>query len=144
MNIARAIIIGGVALAMLPAAAPVSTLTVEVDQLRSSKGLLQLCLTRDKTHFPDCQDDPEAFRRTVDAASPHITFAALPVGDYALSVVHDENANSRLDTFAGIPREGVGFSRNPRFTFGPPKFTNALFSASQGAVSQRVKIKYFL
>ena len=54
-----------------------------------------------------------------------VRIAGLGRGDYAVSVIHDENNNAKLDTFAGIPREGFGFSRNPAIRFGPPKFSAA-------------------
>ena len=55
-----------------------------------------------------------------------------------------ENGNGRLDTTLGIPREGVGFSRNPRLTFGPPRFSAAQFAVATPAVDQDVRVKYFL
>ena len=71
---------------------------------------------------------PAPSRRSVAAAAPRRRASpALPRGDYALAVIHDENGNARLDTIAGIPREGFGFSRNPPIRFGPPRFAAARF-----------------
>ncbi|WOE74889.1 DUF2141 domain-containing protein [Alterisphingorhabdus coralli] len=137
----------GLALAVTPllgGAAPLCNLHIDIDNLRSTKGLVQLCLTADQRHFPDCDDDPNARRLTVKASSGQAVFSNLPSGDYAIAIVHDENGNSRLDKFAGIPREGIGFSRNPKFTFGPPKFRKALFTASQSANHERIRVKYYL
>lgn len=130
---------------LLPGAAPVHDLTVSVGGLRSAKGLLQLCLTRDSAFFPDCRKDPQSLHMTVAAGKPEgIVFPALPPGRYALSVLHDENANDRLDTFMGIPKEGVGFSRNPKLRFGPPRFSAVEFDAADGAAIGEVRMKYFL
>ncbi|MBC7986910.1 MAG: DUF2141 domain-containing protein [Sphingomonadaceae bacterium] len=119
-------------------------LDVDVEGLRSSDGLIQACLTRQADHFPDCDGDPNAVRRTIRANAPDsLAFANLPSGSYALSIIHDENANDRLDRFAGIPREGIGFSRNPAFTFGPPRFSAARFAVS-GAEAITVRMRYFL
>jgi uncharacterized protein (DUF2141 family) len=52
--------------------------------------------------------------------------------------------NAKLDTFAGIPKEGIGFSRNPRLTFGPPSFASSGFAVESVPVSQMVRMKYFL
>ncbi len=128
----------------LPGAVPTGELTINVDQLRSSKGTVQLCLTTQKKHFPDCEKDPNARFATVKASAAQATFRNLPKGQYALAVFHDENANDKLDTFAGIPKEGIGFSRNPKFTFGPPKFSKAIFSAEAGTNVQNVRMRYFL
>lgn len=107
--------------------------------------MLHICVTRDQDYFPDCENDPAATRRSVRAdGTRSIRFANLPSGGYAVAIVHDENSNDRLDSFAGIPREGIGFSRNPRFTFGPPAFSAARFMLASGEETQRVRMRYFL
>ena len=134
-----------VATVILTGAAPQKCdLTVNVEQMRSAKGKLQLCLTQKKQYFPDCDKDPNAHFVSVTASAKTAKFEGLAQGDYALAVFHDENANDNLDTFAGIPKEGIGFSRNPSFTFGPPKFSKAIFTTQVGGNVQNVKMKYFL
>jgi uncharacterized protein (DUF2141 family) len=121
------------------------TLTVKFDGLRSAKGMIRACLTRDPKLFLKCDKDPAAFKASV-AAGPnaHMDFANVPPGDYVLAVIHDENANNKVDTFMGIPREGVGFSRNPAMIFGPPGYDAAKFHVASGANELSVKLKYFL
>ena len=130
-------------------ATPAAGLDVTVAGLRSAKGAVRVCLTTRPDHFPNCQDDPAARRLTVAASGVGATgatlhFADLPSGDYALALIHDENGNARLDTFAGIPREGVGFSRNPRLMFGPPRFAAAEMALRSGTDAEVVKVRYFL
>lgn len=130
------------ALALL-GAAPAASLEVQVAGLRSAKGAVRACLTARPESFPDCQDDPAAHRLTVPAGEP-LRFGGLASGAYALALIHDENGNARLDTFAGVPREGVGFSRNPRLFFGPPRFRSAALALSSGPDTETVKVRYFL
>ena len=73
-----------------------------------------------------------------------MTLGQLAPGDYAIAIIHDENRNGRLDTFAGIPREGVGFSRNPVLRFGAPSFRSASFTIGGAPVAQDIHLKYFL
>ena len=87
-------------------------------------------------------DDADAVTRSVPAGVHAIRFDALPRGDYAVAVIHDENNNAKLDTFAGIPREGFGFSRNPPIRFGAPRFTAARFTLAGDAETQQVKMRY--
>ncbi len=129
---------------MFTGALPQCDLTVKVENLRSTDGKIQLCITRHKEYFPDCEKDSNARFVTVSASAKVATFSGLGNGDYALAVFHDENGNANLDTFAGIPKEGIGFSRNPNFTFGPPKFSKATFTTQSGRNVQNVKMKYFL
>jgi uncharacterized protein (DUF2141 family) len=130
-------------LALLPGAAPLATLDVEIAGLRSAKGVIQLCLTADRASYPDCKKG-HAIKRTFPAGSPHIRFTDLAPGSYAIAVIHDENNNAKLDTFMGMPREGFGFSRNPGIGFGPPRFDVVRFDVGGDAVRQQVKIRYLL
>lgn len=128
----------------LTGTAPVTRLDVSLDQLRSTKGLIRVCLTADPANFPACVDDKDAVTLNVPAAAGRFGFPALPHGQYALAVIHDENGNGRLDTFAGIPREGYGFSRNPAVRFGPPRFSAARFTLADATQAQRVTVRYIL
>ncbi|MDQ2892139.1 MAG: DUF2141 domain-containing protein [Pseudomonadota bacterium] len=123
-------------------AAPIATLDVDVDHLRNAKGLIRVCLTADPDNFPACVDDVDATTRSVAANVRTIRFAGLPYGRYAVAVIHDENSNAKLDTFAGIPREGFGFSRNPGVTFGPPRFAAAQFDINGAADQQQIRMRY--
>jgi uncharacterized protein (DUF2141 family) len=119
-----------------------ASLEVSVSGLRNKKGNVLVCLTANSKAFPDCSKDPNAQKRSVKAiAAGSISFADVAAGTYALSLIHDENGNGKLDTSLAIPSEGFGFSRNPKITFGPPKFNSAAFAIS-GAASQSVKMKY--
>ena len=125
-------------------AAPVSRLDVTLDRLRSAKGNIRVCLTADPANFPACVDDANAVTLTVPAAAGRFSLAGLRQGDYALAVIHDENGNGKLDTFAGIPREGYGFSRNPAASFGPPRFAAARFSLAGEEEAEHVTMRYIL
>ena len=131
-------------LALLPGAAPLASLDVEITGLRSAKGVVQLCLTTDAGAFPDCGKGG-GIRRTLPAAAPRVRFEDLAPGDYAVAVIHDANANAKLDTMLGIPKEGFGFSRNPAIRFGPPRFAAARFAVpAGGGTAQQIRIRYLL
>jgi uncharacterized protein (DUF2141 family) len=131
------------ALALVAATAPSASVEVDLTALRSSRGMIQMCLTRSARHFPDCQGDPHAIRRTVPASVRQLTFD-VPAGRYALSVFHDENANRKLDTLAGIPKEGFGFSQNPKIRFGPPRFDKVSMELAPGFTRTSVRMQYVL
>ncbi|AJP74694.1 hypothetical protein TS85_20470 [Sphingomonas hengshuiensis] len=121
---------------------PVGSLDVEVGNLRSSRGVLRLCMTAAPGNFPSCKDGGNGITRTVAAQAGRFRIDGLPPGDYAVAIIHDENGNGKLDTVMGIPREGFGFSRNPAIGFGPPRFSAARFGVSAGAEEQQVRIRY--
>ncbi|MGD2128358.1 MAG: DUF2141 domain-containing protein [Lysobacterales bacterium] len=60
------------------------------------------------------------------------TFAAVPQGEYAVVVVHDENDNGTLDRgFLGLGGESYAFSNGARPWFGWPDFADAAFEVDQ-------------
>lgn len=131
----------------LAGAAPASgsgQLDLTFSHLRSAKGVLLVCITADPDYFPDCSHDPDKHFLTVPAGKPVLKVTGLPAGRYAVSVHHDENGNGKLDTFAGIPKEGIGFSRNPTIGFGPPGFDKVALTIGPGVTAQTVRMRYFL
>ena len=131
--------------AVLNAAPAASTLDVNVTGLRSMKGNVLVCVTANPKFFPDCSKDPKGLRAKVAARdSSSVSFPGVAQGTYAVALLHDENANSKMDMAVFLPREGFGFSRNPAVVTGPPKFKSAAFAVDTVEVSQRVKMKYML
>ncbi len=134
------------AMLLAPGAAPApagSELDLTFTNLRSAKGELLVCITADPAYFPDCTDDPDKRFLTVPANKPVLRITGLAQTRYAVSVHHDENGNDKLDTFAGIPKEGIGFLRNPRITFGPPGFDKVALAIGPGVTTQTVRLRYF-
>jgi uncharacterized protein (DUF2141 family) len=129
---------------LLAANPPASDLHVELENLRNHKGTVRVCLTRVPKHFPDCTDDPAALNQSISASGDAVVFRNIAAGRYAVAIVHDENGNGELDTMLGIPREGFGFSRNPKIGFGPPKFAAAGFDVGPGTTHQVVRVRYLL
>lgn len=121
-----------------------STLEIDLEGLRNSRGMIVACLTQDRSLFPDCGADPRAIRQTLRITSTRIVFDRVPSGDYALSLFHDENANRRLDTLFGIPKEGFGFSRNPVIRFGAPRYDKVNIQLGPGQTRIRVRLQYLL
>ncbi|SEQ55554.1 Uncharacterized conserved protein, DUF2141 family [Sphingobium sp. YR768] len=120
------------------------SLTMAIDGLRSTKGQILVCVTRSADHFPDCNKDPDKRHFIVPAKGGTVTLGQAMPGTYAIAIIHDENGNGKLDTFAGIPREGVGFSRNPAIRFGAPSFKSSSFAIAGAPVEQAIRLKYFL
>lgn len=62
----------------------------------------------------------------------------LPAGEYALSIFQDVNDDGKLErNFIGIPKEPAGLSNNLRPKFGPPKYKDARFLVTVGAVTEQ-------
>jgi uncharacterized protein (DUF2141 family) len=137
-----------IALAALPVlggAAPIDTgVTALVTGLRSEKGQILGCMTRRPDAFPGCTNDPQARRLIVPATTPQLSFGHVPEGRYAIALIHDENANGKLDKRLMIPREGFGFSHDAPVMMGPPKFDSAAFPVGDEGEHLKIKMRYLL
>jgi len=118
-------------------------LDISLSGLRSANGEVRLCVWHGAAKFPDGKCGGESI--VVPAAAPSVSVEVpLLPGDYAVSLIHDENGNGKLDTnFLGIPKEGVGFSKNPKISFGPPSYVSAKFDVAADT-SEAIRMKYFL
>ncbi len=137
--ISGALALGGSA----PAPAPVQ-LEIALSGLRSTSGDVRLCIWHSPERFKrgKCEGDSQSI--VVAAAATVALQVPLAPGDYAVSLVHDENGNGKLDkNLLGIPTEGVGFSQNPRLSFGPPSYAATRFDVA-GDTSETIHLKYFL
>tara|TARA_R110000782_G_scaffold13999_21_gene41697 strand:- start:6737 stop:7153 length:417 start_codon:yes stop_codon:yes gene_type:complete len=138
------VLITATCLLLLGAAAPQASLHLTFEGLRSQKGSIRLCLWHDATGYPDCTRGTGATKESVSAANPVLDITGLPPGDYAISAIHDENDNKKLDkSFIGMPTEGVAFSNNAKVSFGPPKFEKVRFHV-EGETTQTLRMRYFL
>lgn len=136
-----ALVSSSLTLALLMTAGPLAhavDITVEVTGINEARGHVLV----------SAFDKNEAWlKRAVQTANVPaqagkviVTFTNLAEGDYALSAVHDINANGKLDTnLLGIPSEPYGFSNNAMGRFGPPAFEAA--SVKVGADNTRFQIK---
>lgn len=132
------------ALPLLGAGSPALTeVSVVVTGLRNAKGQVLACLTAQPKGFPDCRKDPAAKQAIVPAATTvRIDFGPVPAGRYAISLIHDENANRKLDLAVMVPKEGYGFSRDAPVTMGPPKFDKAAFDVAGATIEQKARMRY--
>ena len=119
-------------LALLPLAAraQVADLTVRVVGADTMEGTIEVSLF----------DSAETFMRepyvqqsgaVAGDGAYEAMFTAVPVGEYAVVAVHDENDNGKLDTgLLGFGGEGYGFSNGVRPMLGWPDFEAAALSVT--------------
>ena len=123
--------------------APVS-LDVSVQGIKSAKGVIRLAICPPGVGFPDCKTKiVRSATLQIENGTARTVLSGLAPGSYAVSVFHDANANGKLDTFMGIPKEGYGFSRNPGFKPRAPKFAEAELYLTSNA-STVIKLRYIL
>ncbi len=87
-------------------------LTIEVDGLRNSNGTVLFALYNRDDAFPDRHYKKCIKKLTckIIKESSTVTFESLPEGNYAVSILHDENSDGKINMGLILPKEGIGFS----------------------------------
>ncbi len=131
-----------------PPAAPSGesgSITVHVKGLNKAEGQLGVALYTNQKGFPDKTE--HAFlaqvHKITSTGEMTVVFENVPYGSYAVSVLHDENSNGKMDkTFFGIPKEGFGVSNNPKIRRGPPIFSESLFTLNAKQLELTITLNY--
>jgi uncharacterized protein (DUF2141 family) len=117
------------------------TLTIEVENLRNSKGVLQVALYNKDGSIPDEQYKNYYKLQTtnIESGNAEVTFKNLPKGKYAINILHDENKNGKIDKGLILPKEGIGFSNYSSIGLtNQPNFKKASFDLFQ---DKEIKVK---
>jgi uncharacterized protein (DUF2141 family) len=121
-----------------------STLVVQIEGLRSDKGLAQVDLFRSREGFP--RKPERALRRIgvpIQGGRASAVFDDLDPGSYAVSVFHDEDGDGKVTTnWIGMPKEGLGASNNKKGGWGPPDFEEARFELRSARTEITISIRY--
>lgn len=131
-------------LMIAPAAAMAQggTLHVVIDNVRGSAGRVHVDLCTQQQFLKDC---PVAADAVAHPGASVVTLSGLKAGRYAAQVFYDENGNHKVDrALFGIPKEGVGFSRDARIKLGPPKWEEAVFDYDGRERTIRLRLRYFI
>ncbi len=122
-----------------PAASKKISLTVDIQNLRMSKGTVYVALFRSVKAFPEGKPT-ESKKLKAGGKSVQALFSVEP-GDYAIAVYHDENGNGKMDKrMFGIPKEPYGFSNNFKPVMSAPKFGDCQFSVGNGGKAISIEL----
>lgn len=123
-----------------------SHINLKITNLKNTQGALLISVFKSSDGFPG--DDKKAvFKHKIDPISANsisYKITGLTPGEYAISILHDENRDQKLNTNSlGIPSEGTAASNNAKMIFGPPKFDEAKFTLSNSPINMEIKLKHF-
>ena len=96
--------------------------------------------------FGAAGENPNAFKNITEPikdTSMQVVIEGLAPGEYAIGVIHDENADGKLKTwFFGPPKEGVGMSGEAGGMM--PSFDKSKFTLADKDLEFTIKMKYIL
>ncbi|MCC5917197.1 MAG: DUF2141 domain-containing protein [Cryomorphaceae bacterium] len=124
-----------------------NSIEVEIHNVRNDKGQMLISLYNTSEGFPYEPKDYFTFpKENIDNGVMRVKIPINRPGNYALSVVDDENENLEMDkNFVGVPKEGFGFSNNalPK-GLRPPAFDDAKFTVGEAPKTVvSVALKYY-
>ena len=121
------------------------TLTVSVSDLWNSNGNVVFALYNRKNAFPDehYKKYYKIVRGKIVNSSSVVVFKDLPIGEYAVNILHDENNDGKIKKKFILPVEGIGFSNFQSIGFSNrPTFEKASFNLRK-STTIKVTIFYF-
>lgn len=118
-------------------------LLVHIDGFRNQKGDAGVTVFTSSDGWPE--NNNKAFIHGAHPFSGDKTTVELqlPAGRYAIAVLHDENSNHKLDrNMIGWPKEGFGFSNNPKVGLSAPSFDTATMQVTCPVTETTIHLIY--
>lgn len=138
---ARGLVLAGIGVIALMSCQAQSNLIVKIHNLKNINGDVLIGLYDNASNFPRKVATGKVVK--VTEKEMEVRFQDIRPGDYAVSVLHDENQNKDMDQGRlGIPKEGFGFSNDATGVIGPPSFKKARFRVPDGDSSITINMKY--
>jgi uncharacterized protein (DUF2141 family) len=109
------------------------TIVVAVGTFRNTDGAFVCRLFSTPAGFPEGTAGTVERRLPVRGGTGTCVFDNVSPGLHAISVMHDENGNRKLDkNFIGVPTEGYGASNNHTHAMSAPTWDESKFTVEPG------------
>ncbi len=120
------------------------SISISISGIARPDGFCRVILFNSSQGFPSTYAN--GFRDTSIARPKSLetlTLNNLPTGTYAVSILHDQNGNGKMDSgLFGIPKEPYGVSNNVYPKTRAPKFEECAFEVNAGnKTSLHVRMK---
>ena len=127
-----------------PEVQDVGCIELIISNIRNSKGVVRIGMYTTEAGYPDTPAN--GFTAAKDSLSGGKVKFVIPVkqpGTYGFSILDDENGNGKMDFILGIiPKEGFGFSNNPKVTRKAPSFSETSFRYEKGIKQVEISMVY--
>jgi uncharacterized protein (DUF2141 family) len=120
-----------------------TSLQVSISGANSDAGSIRILVFSKPSGFPDqVKQAVRSISLPPKNGKASFKLTDLPVGTYAIGVIHDQDNNGKLSINAvGYPTEKFGFSNNPKVYFGPPSFEKAAFVLGKTPISLEISLR---
>ncbi|WP_332912305.1 DUF2141 domain-containing protein [Algoriphagus boritolerans] len=120
-----------------------SVLDLQISGAKSDKGVVRILVFDSENGYPD-QLELAVKSLTIPIVKQKCTVKIndLKPGNYAISVIHDEDSNGALNTNPfGYPLEKYGFSNNAKAYFSAPPFSKAAFELKSEVKTIQIQLR---
>ncbi len=119
------------------------SITVTVNNVKSSKGIIKVCFFNKETGFPEKTNlAVKCVSATAKKGVMQIKVEGIAPGNYAIAVHHDANNDGIFNTnFFGIPTEASGASNGAKGKMGPPKYSDAVIAIDKNKTQVAISIE---
>ncbi len=119
------------------------TLEITFTDLRSGIGQIAIGINKSDEGWPRTPHLKGDWKKTNgNASSMTVQVKDLEHGTYAISMLDDENNNLEMDNFLGVPKEGFGFSNDPKVGMSAPKFDECSFTIDEPVKKISIRVNY--
>ncbi len=113
------------------------TLTVVIENVLNDEGYVLSALHSQETFMK--AEGLETRKDKAKKGPLTLTFTNIKPGTYAISILHDENENNRMDFEAnGMPKENYAMSQNSML-MGPPTFDDVKFAVEDADMEMAIR-----
>ena len=120
-------------------------LIITITGCKNNKGDIKYIIFNKAEGFPS--NTQKCFKRgsiQIKERRSLIVLDEIPFGQYAISILHDENNNEKMDfNLLGMPKEGYGVSNDANRTFGPPKYDEAKIVLNESSKTILINLVYW-
>ena len=117
---------------------------VNVENVRSSRGLIAVTLYPDESRrFLARRGSLYVGRAPARAGTTRVCIHLPSTGTWVFGVYHDEDGNRTINRNSiGMPREGFGFSNNPRLLLSIPSFRSVRLAVPRNNMQTNIRLRY--
>ncbi|MES2478594.1 MAG: DUF2141 domain-containing protein [Bacteroidota bacterium] len=121
-----------------------SPVRITFSNIRNNKGSLRLGIFKTQEEFESEQPFKRISIPKIELNNNNLTaLINLPDGTYGISVLDDENNNTKMDyNMVRMPKEGFGFSNYYHTGFSKPKLNQFVFTVNKGSIQIHCKMRY--
>jgi uncharacterized protein (DUF2141 family) len=122
-----------------------ATISVKINGLSGTDGQALVVLYDNAETWLNTAKAVQVLRAKISGAELSVDLRGVKPGTYAVAVVHDANANDKLDMRwlpYPKPKEGSGYSNDAESKAGPPKWEAAKFEVGAASTVLNIAIKY--